>query len=339
MFWDPDGLDFLTSFRQVEEWKGWFGEENLLIEYVGGSNLAEEYCVGFKNEAAASTALEKIWAMAKTNTTWDGIGWLWRGIYSKDVRSFAELFPHEPYTERLDTYVSGIGQVLSYTGDIKSPLQVMWYVREGNEILKSYFPDSEIRSWISDAAEYHDVPLLLLAVILQQENAPEASGFRQTLQFGERSVTTFLAIMDDAAFDLVPDKLFGRNFAGGSSGFANMSRATLRDAANYTEQYYLKNPLSDSARYRLLGWDQDTRVSGDDWKADLYYAAGHLRQLIDRITNTPRYRGELTPAQIEKIFAAYNGFGEDADKYGADAMKRIRKAMAGEMPLYFYHRQ
>ncbi len=40
--------------------------------------------------------------------------------------------------------------------------------------------------------------------------------------------------------------------------------------------------MPHSVRFRQGGWDQYNLISGVDWKADLYYAAAHLRQLIDR---------------------------------------------------------
>lgn len=237
-----------------------------------------------------------------------------------------------------NTITSDVGNIPSYTGEFPSPLQVMWYMPENDEIMKGYYPDSEIRTWIKDAADYHGVPHEMLAVILQQENSPAASKWRQMLQFGERSATTFMAVMDEFLLDLVPDKAFGKNLAGGSSGFANMSRATLRGAAEYTEKNYCKNPMPDSVRYRLLGWDQDTRIPGDDWKADLYYCAAHIRQLIDLVTGKRCHQGPLTTAQVREVFKRYNGSGKQADKYASDAMAKLLGASQGNTTLYFYEK-
>lgn len=96
--------------------------------------------------------------------------------------------------------------------------------------------------------------------------------------------------------------------------------------------------MPDDVRYRLLGWDQDTRIPGDDWKADLYYTAAHLRQLIDRVKGQKKYYGPLTMQDIEKVAAAYNGSGALAEKYGKDAIRTLRNAAAGKSPLYFYER-
>lgn len=105
----------------------------------------------------------------------------------------------------------------------------MWYVPGKDEPFRLSISDTEIRQWIKQAADYQGIPHILLAVILQQENPPNGTELQKVLQFGERSVTTFAAIMDDVFFDLVPDKV-----AGGSSGFANMSRSALQSAAEYS---------------------------------------------------------------------------------------------------------
>lgn len=229
--------------------------------------------------------------------------------------------------------IADTDKIASYKGEFKSPLQFMWYVPEKNELLKIHIPDAEIRSWIKDAADYHGVPHAVLAVILQQENNPDASKTLQTLQFGERSLTTFTAILDKYLWDVMPDKI-----SKGSSGFANMSYNTLKGAAEYTEKNYRKNPMPDDVRYRLLGYDQDTRVPGDDYKADLYYAAAHIRELIDRVTGNKCHSGELIREQIKAVFKAYNGSGKLADKYATDAMAKLDGAIAGHVTLCFYQR-
>jgi hypothetical protein len=230
------------------------------------------------------------------------------------------------------TSIAGLGTMPSYTGDLPSPLQATWYAPEADEVFKTFIPDSEIRGWVKDAAAYNDVPQELMATVLQQENAPTASPLRQFLQFGERSLTTFSAIVDQLPFSPVPDAL-----AGGSSGIANMKRATLQAGASYIESTYGRPPLPDSVRYRALGWDQDTRIPGDDLKSDLYYASGVMRQLIDREMGAG-YHGPLSLAQTERIIASYNGSGPMAQKYGHDAINAMQTAAAGGTPLYFYER-
>jgi len=247
------------------------------------------------------------------------------------VATAAITAPQCPCSGAEKTTISGLGPIASYKGDFPSPLQVMWYTPGGDEPLRLTVPDSEIRGWIRQAAEYHRIPHVLLAVILQQENSPKASGGHQFLQFGERSLTTFASIVDDWFFDIAPDRV-----AGSSSGFANMSRATLRHAASYSENMYGRPPMPDKVRYRLFGIDADTRRAGDDWRADLYYCAAHLRELIDRVTARRCHDGEINLAQLEKVIAAYNGSGPMAVKYGRDAMKLLADAQAGTATLYFY---
>ncbi|MCA9650276.1 MAG: hypothetical protein KC501_10230 [Myxococcales bacterium] len=231
------------------------------------------------------------------------------------------------------TTVEGEDRIASYTGAFPSPLPLMWYVPEGNEVLRVWFPPEEIRGWIRNAAEYQDVPHCMLAVILQQENGPNATWFQKIGQFGERTLTTAAAIADDVLFGLVPDAV-----AGGSSGFANMSRATLRNAALYSATVHNRPPLPDDVRYRVLGYDQDTRVPGDDWKADLYYASAHLRELIDRQTGTTGYTGVLARDDVRGVFRRYNGSGSLAEKYADDAIALLEGAIAGDRTLYFYQR-
>jgi hypothetical protein len=115
-----------------------------------------------------------------------------------------------------------------------------------------------------------------------------------------------------------------------------MSRKTLRDAATYVERVYKKPVMPLSVKVRVRSFDADTRIQGNDLRADLYYMTAHLRQLIDRITGTKKYQGALSLDQVAKIAAAYNGSGKLATKYGKDAVRRLTRAVAGEEPLYFY---
>jgi hypothetical protein len=131
----------------------------------------------------------------------------------------------------------------------------------------------------------------------------------------------------------VPDKI-----AGGSSGFANMSRATLQNAAQYIESKYKRPVLPQDISERLLGLNVDSRIPGADWQADLYYAAAHLRELVDRIKKQERYYGPLSLDDIERIAAAYNGSGPMAQKYGRDAIELLKRAYQGNDILYFYQK-
>ncbi len=175
------------------------------------------------------------------------------------------------------------------------------------------------------------MPYELAAVILQQENGPNATTFQKVGQFVERTGTSFFAFVDDAAFDLIPDKI-----AGGSAGIANLSRNTLRHAAAYVENTYGKTVLPANVRDRVLGWKLDNRIQGFDLKADLYYMTAHLRELIDRIMKQSKYSGPLTVSEVEKVAAAYNGSGPLAAKYGKDAVDRLTRTVQGKEWLYFY---
>lgn len=226
--------------------------------------------------------------------------------------------------------IQGLGQPPAYTGPLPSPLQVMWHVPSG---LSDAFhvSDQNIRGWVDDAANYHGVPTELFAAVLQNENNPNASTLNQVLQFGERSLTTFSDILDRATGGLVPD------FASaGSSGIANMSRNAVRSGANYVENTLGRAVIPDNVASRVLGWRQDTRISGDDLRSDLYYGAAHLRELIDRVTGVTNYGGPLSRQQVHDIAAAYNGSGPAASRYGDAAVRHIERAVAGERPLYFY---
>ncbi len=236
------------------------------------------------------------------------------------------------------TYVQGFGKIPSYRGDIPSPLNAMWYVPDNvSELFKINYPASEIRGWLKEAAAYHGVPLELAAVILQMENPPEHGTVRKVLQFGERSLTTFLAIVDDHAFDLVPDKIGSLHIAEGTSGIANMRRQVVRDAADYVEKTLGRPVIPDDVRSRVFGWNQDTRIPGDDLKADFYYLTAHLRQLIDRETGTKNYSGTLSVTQIQNIADRYVGEIPNSCAWpGKHATSILQNAAAGREPLYFY---
>jgi hypothetical protein len=208
----------------------------------------------------------------------------------------------------------------------------MWYVPSNvKELIKVWYPPSEIRGWVRAAAAYHDVPYELAAAILQQENSPKASLLRQAGQFVERTGTTFFANVDEWAYGLVPNQL-----SGGSTGIANLARPWLRAAVSYVETTYNRPVMPDDVRYRILGWDMHTRISGGDLKSDLYYMTAYLRELIDRTMKKQRYSGPLTLEQAMGVARRYNGSGDMAIKYAMDTIKRLRRAAAGGEPLYFY---
>lgn len=79
----------------------------------------------------------------------------------------------------------------------------------------------------------------------------------------------------------------------------------------------------------------DTAIQGADWRADLYYGAAHIRQLIDRQVGKCS-NGKITIEQVEKVFVSYNGSGPVADKYGKDAINLLNGAYNGTETLFFY---
>lgn len=229
-------------------------------------------------------------------------------------------------------------QVQNYTGSFPAPLPVMNYLPESDELFKPWYPASEIRGWVQDASEYQQVPQIMLATILQQENVPTAPMWRKGLQFLEREGSTLYMGADAMSGDRLPDVVFGKKIGNQSSGFANMMPRTLRGAVTYTETTYERSVLSEDARVRAFGLSADTRVPGADWKADLYYAAAHLRELIDRETGQTGAEN-LTLDQAWRVFRDYNGSGPPAEKYANDAMERMFKAAEGSVPLYFFERR
>jgi len=233
--------------------------------------------------------------------------------------------------------IKGLGNVKSYTGEFPSPFQIMNYTPSKNEPLKHqvYVSDSTIRSWIKDAAKYHGIPHEMIAVLIQQENAPSASKWKQFLQFGERTLTTTASELDRVLWDIVPDKV-----ADGSAGFMNMRRPTLKSTVQYTKQNYCKELMPKDIANRIgyiFDSNVDVEVQGLDWRADLYYGAAHIRELIDRQVGKCS-KGEISIEQVEKIFASYNGSGPIAQKYGKDAIDLLTKASNGKATLYFYEK-
>lgn len=242
-----------------------------------------------------------------------------------------------PCSDNLKVTIKNANSISNYTGDFPSPFQVMRYTSSRDEpILHNiYVPDSTIRSWVKDAADYHGIPHEMLAVIIQQENAPNSSKFRQFLQYIERSVTTEAAVLDESLWGIIPDKL-----ADGSSGFMNMRRPTLTETINYTKNNYCKELMPPDVANRegyISDTDADTGVQGADWRADLYYGAAHIRQLIDRQIGVCSV-GEIDMEQVEKVFASYNGSGPIALKYGSDAISLLKGAYEGSKTLFFYEK-
>lgn len=231
------------------------------------------------------------------------------------------------------TTMPGDENIPSYTGGLPSPFPLIPNMRDdGDTWPVATVTPSELRGWVQDASEYHGVPPAMLAVILQQENNPNASGMDKFLQAGERALTTGLSWLDDVVGDIIPDQ-----FSRGSTGLANMSDGTLQETLAYHQQNFPGTPVVPGAvADRLWGMNADTGISGVDTEVDMYYAAAHLRQLIDEVTGEPGFSGELTPEQTQAVFTAYNGSGPMAEQYGEDAMALLNGANSGKETLYFY---
>jgi hypothetical protein len=234
--------------------------------------------------------------------------------------------------------INDIKSIKSYTGDFPSPFQIINYTASTkNEPLlhQVHVPDSTIRGWIKNAAEYHGIPHAIIAVIIQQENAPKASKWKQFLQFGERTLTTTAAIIDKKFWDIFPDKV-----ADGSAGFMNMRRPTLIETIKYNNMNYCKDIIPKEVANRI-GYFYDSNIDesiqGYDWRADLYYGAAHIRQLIDRQLGKCA-SGNINLEQVEKVFASYNGSGPTANKYGKDAITLLKNASEDTAIIYFYEK-
>ena len=244
--------------------------------------------------------------------------------------------------------IKELGNIESYTGDFPSPFQIMNYIPSSKEeplFHQVFVPDKTIRKWIKDAAEYHEIPHEMIAVILQQENSPSASKFRQFLQFGERTLTTTASQLDEKLLRLDKELMYSHSITKwiydkaieGSSGFMNMRRPTLKDTIKYTKEKYCRELMPANVANRIgyiFDSNVDNGIQGDDWRADLYYGAAHIRQLIDRVMGNVCSTGELTLNQVQQVFHYYNG----AEKYGKDAITLLKNAAEGKQILYFYEK-
>jgi len=213
--------------------------------------------------------------------------------------------------------------IKSYTGDLPSPLLLL--IPKANAKI-STIPHSEIRRWVKEAAEYHEVPYEMLAVILQQENAPNVSTGRKVLQFGERSLSTLVAGVE---------RMVGISTPAGdaSTGIMNMRRPTLQGTIRHTKENYNRS-IVPSHKSQI-----DRGRAGEDFEADMYYLAAHVRQLIDkRVTKEGTCaKGTITLNQVREVFADYNGPNRKiSGKYGDDSMAKLNGAYNGTVTLYFY---
>ncbi len=219
----------------------------------------------------------------------------------------------------------------SYKGDLKSPINFYWRYPTSKDA--NFRPSaSVVRSWAKDACKYHKIPYILLALILQNENNPNAAEWRKYAQFVERTVTSASQITDNLLFDLIPDRI-----SKGSSGIANVSNQALIDGANSSIKNYCRPVIPSSVAKSGWGINTDSRVSGDDWKNDMYYAAAHIRFLIDRELGEC-FNGMMTDDNLRLIIENYNGSGPQAIRYAEVAMGNLEMAKKGKGVLYFYEK-
>ena len=254
-------------------------------------------------------------------------------IYTVMVKSFVFCKGYEMASFELEN------KIPSYSGEVKSPFVLALLPKEYS---------ISIRKALKEAASYHGIPQSLLAVILQNENGQNSTWVQKTLQLGERRLTTIGAALDEVSDYLAPDKL-----SQGSTGLANMNRAALKNTIKYYKKYYNKKVVPSNSKLVQ-------EISGLNYYADLYYAAAHLRQLIDCIMSKQNkkdllndckyvktssekmdnscFSGVLTEEDFYAIVSAYNGFGDNAKAYADSAKKRIDSAIEGKEYLYFYEK-
>ena len=220
-------------------------------------------------------------------------------------------------------------KIPSFNKPFKSPIKLYWM--NIHKDVGLVISDSEVRKWVKDACVYHKIPHILLSLILQNENNPNAPGWRKAAQFAERTVTTASNIVDQLIF-IIPDTV-----SKGSSGLANVSDKALAAGVDNSLKKYCRPPIPTSIVKNIIGLSTDTRISGDDWRNALYYAAAHLRYLIDRELGNC-YNGTMTTEQLKTIIKAYNGSGPEAEKYANNALKNLELALTNKGTLYFYEK-
>ncbi|MFZ7286252.1 hypothetical protein ACLSZ3_10735, partial [Avibacterium gallinarum] len=191
-------------------------------------------------------------------------------------------------------------KIPSYSGNFKSPIGVMWFYPSTD--IGITVDDSLVRKWVKDASLYQGIPHILLALILQNENAENSPYWRKIGQFIERTLTTVANIIDEKIF-IIPNVI-----SKGSSGLANMSDKALKLGVQHSIEKYARPPIPTSISKTILGINTDSQISGDDWRNDLYYAAAHIRYLIDK-NYGDCYSGEMTIDMLHTILRAYNGPG------------------------------
>jgi len=215
-----------------------------------------------------------------------------------------------------------------YTGALRAPGLLFKMDESPRRIDARTIENSRrIRRWAREAAAYHEIPYVMLAVLLEQENGQNVSAWRRFAQGYERFLQSSSAVIKDATDAPVPG-------AEGSTGIINMIRATYLETAAYTKKTYFR-PLLPTHKQ-----DIDSGFVGVDVEADMYYAAAHIRYLIDDKGNNPCTKGEITLDQVQMVFTRYNYSGDripdSATNYGKAAMNKLKGAYNGSFTLHFY---
>jgi hypothetical protein len=194
---------------------------------------------------------------------------------------------------------------------------------------------NKVRRWVKEASQYHGVPQMMLATIIEQENGQNATEFQKFGQSVERIIQMTAGTAEQTGYKDYPDQI-----SGGSTGIVNMTRGTLQKAVKYIQDNYCRPLMPNSVRYQtlnlLLGQnviDRDVGHAGTSIHVDLYYCAALLRMLIDDQTGKKCHKGALTKEQAQQVFRFYNG--PAGHRYGQDAISKLERANQGGV-LYYY---
>jgi hypothetical protein len=188
-----------------------------------------------------------------------------------------------------------------------------------------------LQRWVYEACQYNDVPVLVMAAILQEENKPGATEWTRFLQATERWGQTELGGIDELGLGKVLGGFrLWRRAARGATGIANLSRDTLREAAAYVERIYRRPAIPDSLRRETA----DPRRAGLDMELDLYYMSALLRRLIDKEVS-PGHRGNISDEQLYRVARDYNGSGREAEEYGRKLIARLNEVRKGRATYFF----
>jgi uncharacterized Zn-binding protein involved in type VI secretion len=221
-----------------------------------------------------------------------------------------------------------VKQIGGYTGKLRAPGMLFKMDESPRRIDARTLENSRrIRRWAREASAHHEIPYVMLAVLLEQENGQNVSAWRRFGQGYERFLQFSGAVIKDATGIPVPG-------ADGSTGIINMIRATYLKTKKHTQEKYAR-PLLPSNKQSI-----DSGFVGVDVEADLYYGAAYIRYLIDEDGTSSCTKGEITLEQVQNAFTRYNGPPSENNTapigYGQAAMNKLLGAYKGTKVLYFY---